>query len=60
MGIHYPIFLRENIWTSSDWFGGRWEMQWSNIGGAIDIKDVQTLPLENIEFRTITQGQHLF
>ena len=35
-------------------------MQWSNVGGTLEIQDVQTLPFENIDFQIIMQGQHLF
>ena len=35
-------------------------MQWSNVGGALESQDVQTLPFETIDFRMIMQGRHLF
>ena len=35
-------------------------MQWSNVGGALYSQDVQTLPFETVDFRSIMKGQHLF
>ena len=34
-------------------------MQLSNIFGALESQDVQTLSFETIDFQTITQGKHL-
>ena len=33
-------------------------MQWSDVGGAIENQDVQTLTFKTIEFLLVTQGQH--
>ena len=45
---------------SSDLFGVRLKVEWSNGGGALESQDVQTLPFETIDFRKIIQVQHFF
>ena len=32
-------------------------MLWSNVGGALESQDAQTLSIATVDFQTITQGQ---